>query len=379
MKKNKKRIFVAGIALITVILAAIGGYQGAMYFLYGIHTDQIEVKSYRNLKAVCQKKETPSEETIKNAMEYQLSEDPPYTKEMKRNIKKKDVVHIDYEGKVENQSFEGGSKEGYDLEIGSGVFLDGFEEGLIGYKPGDSVTLKLKFPSDYYEKDVAGKNVTFQVKIHFIKKMIPMTETSYKDDAFLKKYTKYQGSQDFRKQVLAKLNKEAEVTFQRNKREAAWKALIKRTKMKELPKKEVNEEIKETNRYYEEYAKYVGLSMDDFLMQYLNTGKDKFDKQNEEYARQTVAENYLAKELAKKADIRISETQYKTMLQRLFSQYQYESAEAFEQNVGKKELKKLFLKIKVQEFLVQHTEFTYKNYEAKNQKDAENTAQKAKN
>lgn len=56
--------------------------------------------------------------------------------------------------------------------------------------------------------------------------MVPMTETSYKDDAFLKKYTKYQDSEDLKMQVLEKLNKEAEVTFQRNKREAAWKALI---------------------------------------------------------------------------------------------------------------------------------------------------------
>lgn len=86
------------------------------------------------------------------------------------DVKNGDWVNIDYTGTIDGEEFDGGSAEGQDLEIGSGDFIDGFESGLIGHKKGDEVTLNLKYPDDYGEDDLNGKDVVFTVKINSIEK-----------------------------------------------------------------------------------------------------------------------------------------------------------------------------------------------------------------
>ena len=81
-----------------------------------------------------------------------------------------DTVNIDYVGKLDGEEFDGGSAEGYDLEIGSCTFIDGFEDGLIGHEIGEKVTLDLTFPDPYPNNpDLAGKPVVFDVTINAIK------------------------------------------------------------------------------------------------------------------------------------------------------------------------------------------------------------------
>ncbi len=79
-----------------------------------------------------------------------------------------DTVNIDYVGKMDGKEFDGGSAEGYDLSLGSGTFIEGFEDGLVGHKAGDSVTLNLTFPEDYSNEELAGKAVVFEVKVNSV-------------------------------------------------------------------------------------------------------------------------------------------------------------------------------------------------------------------
>lgn len=82
------------------------------------------------------------------------------------------TANIDFVGKIDGEEFDGGSAEGYDLRIGSGSFIDGFESGLVGHKAGEEVTLDLTFPDDYSNADLAGKPVEFDVKINSISRAL---------------------------------------------------------------------------------------------------------------------------------------------------------------------------------------------------------------
>ena len=87
----------------------------------------------------------------------------------KRNkVQEGDVVNIDYVGRIDGEEFDGGSAEGYNLEIGSGSFIDGFEDGLIGQKVGETVTLELTFPENYADSTKAGVDAEFDVTINSI-------------------------------------------------------------------------------------------------------------------------------------------------------------------------------------------------------------------
>ncbi len=98
-------------------------------------------------------------------------------------VEEGDTVIIDFKGFKDNEEFEGGSAEGYSLEIGSHSFIPGFEEGVVGMKKEESKDIKLTFPEDYMAKDLAGKEVVFNVKVHDIKKrVIPdLDEEFFKD------------------------------------------------------------------------------------------------------------------------------------------------------------------------------------------------------
>lgn len=85
-----------------------------------------------------------------------------------RAVAEGDTVNIDFEGKQDGVAFEGGTAAGYDLTIGSGSFIDGFEDGLIGVTPGETVDLNLSFPKDYRNTDLAGQEVVFTVTVNFI-------------------------------------------------------------------------------------------------------------------------------------------------------------------------------------------------------------------
>lgn len=99
-----------------------------------------------------------------------LSEYTATTKEIKdRAIKNGDIANIDFAGYKDGKAFDGGTSEGYDLEIGSGSFIPGFEEGLVGVKPGETVNLDLTFPENYSSADLAGQAVVFKVTVNYIK------------------------------------------------------------------------------------------------------------------------------------------------------------------------------------------------------------------
>ena len=119
--------------------------------------------------------EEVSEDSVNDMISYYLSMGGE-TKTVEAAAESGDTVNIDYVGKLNGEAFDGGTAEGYDLTLGSGSFIDGFEDGLIGHKAGDEVSLNLTFPEDYSSEDLAGKDVVFEVKVNSVSR--PLT---YKD------------------------------------------------------------------------------------------------------------------------------------------------------------------------------------------------------
>ena len=113
-----------------------------------------------------------SDKDVEDALSSTYSANPQMVEVTDRAIESGDTANIDYEGKYADtkEAFQGGTAQGYDLGIGSGQFIDGFEDGLIGVKAGETVDLNLTFPENYGSSDLAGKDVIFTVKVNSIKK-----------------------------------------------------------------------------------------------------------------------------------------------------------------------------------------------------------------
>ena len=114
-----------------------------------------------------------------------------------RPVEKGDIATIDFEGFVDGKAFEGGKAEGHDLEIGSNTFIPGFEDQVIGMKIDEEKDINVKFPDEYFSKDLAGKDATFKVKVHEIKKK----ELPKLDDEFAKDVSEFDTLKELKEDI----------------------------------------------------------------------------------------------------------------------------------------------------------------------------------
>lgn len=142
--------------------------------------DYVVLNDYQNMNIQLAKDYAVTEDAIKEAVNGLLAYYPTYEETDKKIVEAGDVVNISYVGRMDGEAFEGGSGD-YHLEIGSNSFIAGFEDGLIGAKVGETVTLDLTFPENYSSTDVAGKPVTFEVEVNAIEETSSLTYDTMTD------------------------------------------------------------------------------------------------------------------------------------------------------------------------------------------------------
>ena len=143
----------------------------------------VKLNDYMNMTVELSQDYSVTDEAIQSYIEYLMSQYPSYEVSDKKTVEDGDIVNIDYVGKVDGEEFSGGSATGQHLTIGSGTFIDGFEDGLIGVNVGDTVDLNLKFPDTYTNNtDLAGKDVVFTVTVNSIDTEKEMTYDDLTDE-----------------------------------------------------------------------------------------------------------------------------------------------------------------------------------------------------
>lgn len=275
-----------------------------------------------------------SDDDVKSYIEQVISMYPAYEKTDKQTVENKDVVNIDYEGKVDGETFSGGSATGAHLEIGSKSFIDGFEDGLIGKKVGEKTDLNLKFPDEYNNNpDLAGKDVVFSVTINSIDKAYDMTYDKMTDEyvaenfassgiltvdsmkdqirSSLENQANSQKQSELQQKILAKLEEECKVEFP----EGLLDKRISEYKTK------VNDAVTESGQKFEDY---IGMT------------EEEFDKQLEEDMRQNLTQEMILEAIVQKEDISISSNEFEAFVDSYVSSYGLESEDALYEQFGEK-------------------------------------------
>ena len=238
-----------------------------------------------------------------------------------------DVVNIDYVGTIDGATFEGGSAEGYNLGIGSSTFIDGFEEGLIGVKTGQTVDLSLTFPEDYSTEDLAGKDIVFKVTVNYI---LGMNDQFVKDNQELLRYFLYryfskaemvETEAEFREVVEEGLRVQNIISYSFEK--ISQEAEITPNDI------ELQQYIDEQSASYEEAAAAYGVSFEEYLQYGVGfTDVAEF----EEYLTQVYKNMVLMMALAREEGIVATEEEYENVVNSMvyISSGEYEDIAAFE-------------------------------------------------
>ena len=258
-------------------------------------------------------------------LEDALSEVTPNVKKITdRAVKNGDTANIDYTGYKNGIKFEGGEAQGYDLEIGSGSFIDGFEEGLIGVMPGETKNLNLTFPENYGSADLAGKAVVFKVKVNYI------AEKEYSDeDKLTAKQTVFKSS--------------------------LVNHVVENSKVAKLPEKSVDTYITKFRELYTQTAASYGYDSIDAYLTAVGQTKESFEEALKTNAELQVKTELVINAIAKKEDISLTTSEYDTAVKNYASTYSTTESEFVEAN-GKEYIETVLLQEKVATFLAQNSE-----------------------
>ncbi|KRK60574.1 trigger factor [Limosilactobacillus antri DSM 16041] len=228
-----------------------------------------------------------------------------------------DTVVIDYEGSVDGEKFDGGSANNYSLELGSGSFIPGFEDQLVGHKSGDDVEVKVTFPEDYHAKNLAGKDAIFKVKVHEIKeKQLPELDDDFAKDVDEDVDTLDELKDKTRKQLQEQKDNQAKGAIE----DAAIEKAVANAEIEDIPQAMLDED---TNRQMQQYLagmQQQGISPQMYF-QITGTKEDDLKKQFANDAAQRVKTNLVLEAIVDDAKLEASEDEIKDEIKDLAKQY----------------------------------------------------------
>ena len=253
-----------------------------------------------------------TDEDVQNEIDNALAN---YPVEVDQAAKEGDTVNIDYVGKIDGEEFDGGSDQGADLKLGSGKFIDGFEDGLIGARKGETRTLNLTFPEDYTQ-DLAGKAVEFTVTVNAVKE--PLSEPT--DQWVADNIEGYDNIADYKAGIRSEQEENNEQTADNQVRYAAWTQVIDNCTINEYPETLVEVGKKLYEQQVETYAKYAGMELDAYI-ESSGLTQEEYQSNMEEYGKNVAAQALVCQAICDKEGFAIGDDDYQKALQDMLTEY----------------------------------------------------------
>lgn len=253
-----------------------------------------------------------TDEDVQNEIDNALAN---YPVEVDQAAKEGDTVNIDYVGKIDGEEFDGGSDQGADLKLGSGKFIDGFEDGLIGARKGETRTLNLTFPEDHTQ-DLAGKAVEFTVTVNAVKE--PLSEPT--DQWVADNIEGYDNIADYKAGIRSEQEENNEQTADNQVRYAAWTQVIDNCTINEYPETLVEVGKKLYEQQVETYAKYAGMELDAYI-ESSGLTQEEYQSNMEEYGKNVAAQALVCQAICDKEGFAIGDDDYQKALQDMLTEY----------------------------------------------------------
>lgn len=232
-----------------------------------------------------------------------------------RPAKKGDIAVIDFVGSVNGVEFEGGKANNHELELGSNTFIPGFEDQVIGMKTEEVKDVKVKFPDEYFSKDLAGKDAVFKVTVHEIKeKELPKI-----DDEFAKDVSEFDTLKELEADIKAKKEKQNEERAKAELEERAIKTVAADSKI-DIPTGMVELEIDNMEQDMDRRLAYQGMNLEQYLQM---LGKTKIDFRNESQdpAKQNITLRLVLEAVFDDAKLEISDEEVNNKIKELATTY----------------------------------------------------------
>ena len=262
--------------------------------------------------------ETVNEDVV-NAKLDEMREKGSRLVSVEREIANGDTANIDFEGFDGEVAFEGGKGENYDLVIGSGSFIPGFEDQLVGKKAGEEVEVNVTFPEEYHAENLAGKPVVFKVKVNDVK----VKELPELNDEFAADTTEFNTLEELRADVRAKAEADAKEAAKNELRNRVIEKVVANTEV-EVPEAMIKHEIENQMMELNYQLQYQGFGMEQFLKmtgKTMEEFKDEFAASRREEALRNVKTSLVIEAIAKAEGVEVNEEEVNAEVQKMADAY----------------------------------------------------------
>ena len=248
-----------------------------------------------------------------------------------RACKNGDTVNIDFSGSVDGEKFAGGTAEGYDLELGSGAFIPGFEEQVVGMKIGEERSIVVHFPADYQADNLRDKDATFEIKLHSIKgKELPELT-----DEYVKKHAGSETVKDYTAKVKERLEKQAKDKGRDETENSILSEICKNTEC-EIPQAMIESEVDRMVQDFSYRLMYQGLKLEDYV-KYMGQTMEQFRAQFAEQASSRVLSQLVIEKIIKDENITASQEEIDEKIASQAAEVE-KSAEEYKKNMDPRQV-----------------------------------------
>ncbi len=232
-----------------------------------------------------------------------------------RPVQDGDTVNIDFEGSVDGVPFEGGTAKGYTLVIGSGSFIPGFEDQLVGANLGSEMDVNVTFPEDYHSEELKGKAAVFKVKVNEIKfKQLPEI-----DDEFASDVSEFETLEEYKADIRKKLTEQAQARAERKFEDDIIKSAVDNAAC-DIPEVMVNNRLDDMMRQLDMQLQYQGLNLQGYLKM-MGMEESQVRADYRENAQRDVKTQLVMDKIAQTENIEVTPEEYDSELARMAESY----------------------------------------------------------
>ena len=298
---------------------------------------EVKLGDYKGMEVPAQDT-TVSDKEVEDELESKRQQQAELVLKEDQPAENGDTVVIDYVGSVDGEKFDGGSADNYSLELGSGAFIPGFEDQLVGHKSGEDVEVKVTFPEEYHAQDLAGKEAVFEVKLHEVKeKQLPEMDDEFAKDVDEDVDTLDELKEKTKKQLKEQKEDAAHAAIE----DAAIEAAVNNAETEEIPQAMLDDD---TDRQVQQYL--MGMQQQGInpkmYFQITGTTEDDLRKQFANDAAKRVKTNLVLEAIVKDANLEATDEDIDAEIKDLAAQY------GMEEDAVKKALSKDMLSHDIQ-------------------------------
>ena len=290
-----------------------------------------------------------TDDDVQAEINYNLEDNGSEVKD--GTVENGDTVTINFTGTIDGKEFDGGSAEDYELVVGDGEMIDGFEDGIVGMKSGETKELDLTFPDDYYEESVAGKAVVFKVTLQKFTRPAELT------DEWVAENTEYKTVDEYREAVKKQLEDTAVQTADYELYSDAWNEVQAASEIKDYPKEDVDAAKKSYQELNEKYVKDAGMEMADFL-ESQGMSEEDYESECQQYAESKVEQNLIVQGIMDAEGLSIDDEETQKLKDDLIKEYGFASIDEMIETYGEQEVNESLALLRVERFIVDNANVT---------------------